>query len=318
MKKIVQLIGVMFFICPTVSASVVPEGYSTFIESSAAQIVTKHNGQAIYIENSNPQNKIFIDTTTEEVIFWFSDASYIKINPVNQMITQLGRHRPRLGNAQMDTYHISVIGRQPVWDLTIENRRLWERFTEFAQAVSVPLLSSHAQSSVSTLFKQNSSPVETVLEATNFVTQATDRCEAERDNALHGYLGHQTLSSCHSSEDNQLIIAALGDLIGCISPAAAVGACGLAIAHHVWAIGEKEEQVYQCRRAKDVADRDLRICEEAASNSGGGGGGWIDPGADGGNNGGIPAPTIRCAEWIQLKNTTSGDITYCSRWTSIP
>lgn len=314
MKGILFLIGIIcFLICSTASANVAPDGYSTYIESSDAQIATKHNGQAVYIENSTPDNKIYIDVTVQDAVFWFSDGSYIQIDPINEKITQVGRLRPRTGDRKRDTYHISVLGREPVWEITSANRQLWERFTEFSDAYVSSFTSSTTLASSDTSLKVSTNRSK-VGELTEFVTQTSDACEAERDNAEHGYLGHRTLASCHSSEDNQLIVAALGDLIGCASPAAAVGVCALAIAHHVWAAGEKQEKVYQCTRARDASDRDLRICEEAANNSGGGGG--VAPGTGGGvNNGGIPTPTLRCAEWIQLKNTTIGDVTYCSRWT---
>ncbi|MBZ9611620.1 hypothetical protein [Rheinheimera maricola] len=96
MKGILFLIGIICFsICLSAGANVVPDGYSTYIESSDAQIATKHNGQAVYIENSSPDNKIFIDVTADDAVFWFSDGSYIQIDPANERITQAGRLRPR-------------------------------------------------------------------------------------------------------------------------------------------------------------------------------------------------------------------------------
>lgn len=111
MKRITSLIALIgFFIWSTANANVVPEGYSTYIESSTAQIATKHNGQAVYIENSNPDNKIYIDVTVDDAVFWFSDGSYIQIDTTNERITQVGQLRPRTGDRKRDAYHISVLG----------------------------------------------------------------------------------------------------------------------------------------------------------------------------------------------------------------
>lgn len=314
MKRITSLIAIFgFFIWSTANANVVPEGYSTYIESSTAQIATKHNGQAVYIENSNPDNKIYIDVTVDDAVFWFSDGSYIQIDTTNERITQVGQLRPRTGDRKRDTYHISVLGREPVWEITTANRQLWERFSAFSGAVSGPLSASYTQSSLIAPSKQTPDP----LEETNFVVQAADSCEAERDNALHGYNGHTTLTACYKTQDTYTVISAMAVIGACLSPVGVtVVGCGGAIAIHAGTITEKNEQIYQCQRAKDIADRDLRICEEAANNSGGGG--WIeDPGTGGGGIGVVPViPMLRCAVWMELKNTVLGDITYCAHWST--
>lgn len=291
-----------------------PSGYSINLESDYEAFGTAHNGNYIYFQKNRPDHVLRISIADDEVAYYFDDGSNLILNATTQVIRQVGFLNP-LGRRSSSTYHISALGSNPSWKLRADNRVLWEQFLSFSEGMDP--YNTREQLIASAV----DDPVKPINIYPNFspTPPNSEQCAAEKDDAEHGYQGYKTLSECHADQDAALMVAVVLDALACFTPGANFVTCAPLLANHGFQIQAKKSKVSQCIRAKEVAVRDLNICK---SENDGSGAGASDPGGNGMivNNGmdEVPASKMICAEWVEIKNSTIGDFSYCSRYRMQP
>jgi hypothetical protein len=252
------------FICLGVEANILKQNsYGTLQEQS--------NG-LVFISGAY---RINIDPDLRTQSMYFSDGSYIKIDPSRSLITRYSAKTNSQESASLS------VGFSTRWNVAVDIVDAVESFDNFSNSPNANQPPIEHCYNGEIVVPCSGTPFFTLgeLQAKNIVSTtqnfaSSSSCSAEsNDLEYRGYNGHSSLFRCALTSGIGLFTTAVGVLTGCVLEPTKVG-CPIAITAYAGAIVNHADTVLSCERSWDRAFDAWKTCTQNSGGSGSGSGGF--------------------------------------------